>query len=76
LDLQINKLFKNDLVNLRLSAVIRKMVLFLKMGEKVKKEFVCDNYYVNEFKKIYIKLLRSSTSIMKNLKNLKIILNN
>ena len=56
LDLQINKLFKNGLNNSRLSAVIRIMVLFLKIGEKFKKEFDCDNYYANEFKKIYIKI--------------------
>jgi len=56
LDLQVNKLINNGLINLRLSAVIRIMILFLKIGEQVKKEFDCDNYYANEFKKICVKI--------------------
>ena len=49
---------------MRLTAVIRIMTLFLKIGEKIKNEFVGDNYYANEFKKIYLKI-----SELSNIKN-------
>ena len=41
---------------MRLTAVIRIMTLFIKIGEKVKVQFGGDNFYVNEFKDIYKKI--------------------
>ena len=53
---QVNNLIEKQLLEKRLTAVIRIMTLFLKVGEKVKKQFGGDNYYVNEFKEIYSKI--------------------
>ena len=50
---QVENLIKNELIGNRLTAVIRIMNLFIKIGEKVKIQFGGDNFYVNEFKDIY-----------------------
>ena len=53
---QVENLIKNELIGNRLTAVIRIMNLFIKIGEKVKIQFGGDNFYVNEFKEIYKKI--------------------
>ena len=53
---QVNNLIEKQLLEKRLTAVIRIMTLFFKVGEKVKKQYGGDNYYVNEFKEIYSKI--------------------
>ena len=63
-NLQVDNLIEKYLIEMRLTAVIRIMTLFLKIGEKIKNEFVGDNYYANEFKKIYLKI-----SELSNIKN-------
>jgi hypothetical protein len=46
---------------MRLTAVIRIMLLFIKIGEKIKIKFGGDNFYVNEFKDIYLKISQLSS---------------
>ena len=54
---KVNNLIENHLIGMNLTAVIRIMTLFLKIGEKVKNQFGGDNnYYANEFKDIYLKI--------------------
>ncbi len=54
---KVNNLIEKHLIGLNLTAVIKIMTLFLKIGEKVKNQFGGDNnYYANEFKDIYLKI--------------------
>ena len=53
---QVDNCIEKQLIDMRLTAVIRLMTLFIKVGEKVKNQFGGENFYVNEFKGIYLKL--------------------
>ena len=59
--LQVENQIKNELIEMRLTAVIRIMLLFIKIGEKVKIKFGGENFYVNEFKDIYLKISQLSS---------------
>ena len=58
---QVENLIKNELIEMRMTAVIRIMLLFIKIGEKVKIKFGGENFYVNEFKDIYLKISQLSS---------------
>ena len=54
---QFNNLIKNNLTSYRLNAVVRIMNYLLKLGEEIKKKYGGNNYYVEQFRDSYKKIL-------------------
>ena len=54
---QVNNLIKDQLTGIRLNAVARIMNLFLNLGNEIKKKYNVENYYIEQFRDCYKKIL-------------------